>query len=154
MEHFSCPKCGYENLKGAASCRRCLLIFEKYEKKSREASGQVSSSQRLEDQWQELLMDYENKDRHEKFISDALKEKNLPYASHQYKKMVDLNSADEISRKMIDRIIQVATLTYTPPFRKEPPKDNRWLTKFLIFVILFGLVAAIAFAFMSKRASY
>lgn len=153
MEHFSCPKCGYENLKGSVSCKRCLLIFEKYEKKNRDVGTQVGGSKRLEEQWEELLLDYENNEKHEKFIADALKENNLPFASHQYKKMSDLNGADEIAKKMIERIIQVATLAYTPPFRKEPPKDNRWLTKFLIFVILFGVAAAVLIAFM-KRSSY
>lgn len=151
MEHFSCPKCAYENPKGSVSCKRCLLIFEKYERKNKEVGTQVSSTQQLEDQWKELLLDYENKEKHEKFITDALKEKKLPFASHQYKKMIDMNAADEISKKMIDKIIQIATLAYATPFRKEPPKDNRWVVKLLIFILLFSVVAAILGGFLAKR---
>lgn len=138
MEHFSCPECGYENAKGSVSCKRCLLIFEKFAKKSMKVNSQVMGNKKLEDQWKNLLTDYENTERHEKFISDALTGKNLQFASQQYRKMLDLNANDEVAKKMIDKIIQVATLTYVPPFRKEPPQNTRWLTfSILAAIVLF-----------------
>lgn len=138
MELFSCPECGYENPKGSVSCKRCLLIFEKYAKKNLKGNAQVLGPRALEEQWKTLITDYENKELHEKFISDALASKNLQYASQQYKKMLDMNAGDEIAKKMIDKIIQVATLTFVPPTRKEPPKNTRWLTySILAFIVIF-----------------
>lgn len=118
MEHFSCPECGYENPKGSVSCKRCLLIFEKFAKKNMKVNSQVMGSRKLEDQWKELLSDYENKPNHEKFVTDALTSKNLQFASQQYRKMLDLNPNDEIAKKMIDKSRQGGTLTYVPAFRK------------------------------------
>ncbi len=151
MELFSCPECGYENQKGTPSCERCLLVFAKYERKKSQGVGvQVQSSQRLESQWQGILTDYENLALHEKFISDAAAEKSLPFASKQYKNMLDINPADEMAKKMIDKIIQVATITYTPPFRKPPPKSSRAVTFAVLFVILVAITVLIIQAFTSK----
>jgi hypothetical protein len=150
MELFSCPECRYENPKGTVSCKRCLLIFEKYEKKNLKLVNQVASSKVMEDMWTEVISDYENNEKHEKFISQALKEKKLPYASQQYKKMIDTNGSDEIASKMIAKIINVATLTYVPPFRKEPPKSTRWLTTSILLFIVTGVVAAAVFIYLRK----
>ncbi|MES2769613.1 MAG: zinc ribbon domain-containing protein [Bdellovibrionota bacterium] len=150
MEHFSCPECGYENPKGSVSCKRCLLIFEKYEKKNMKVNSQVNGSKKLDEKWRELLTEYDNKDKHEAFIADALKEKNLQYASQQYRKMLDMNGADETAKRMIDKIIQIATLTYVPPFRKEPPKNTRWITLSILALIVIGVIA-MTLMFMSRR---
>lgn len=150
MELFSCPECSYENLKGSVSCKRCLLIFEKYEKKNLKLSSQVATSKKLEDLWGDTLSEYENMEKHEKFISEALKEKKLPYASQQYRKMLDLNGVDEIATKMINKIINVATLTYVPPLRKDPPKSTRWITTTILIFIVTGVIAAVVFIFMRK----
>jgi hypothetical protein len=150
MEHFSCPECRYENLKGSVSCKRCLLIFEKYEKKNLKLGSQVATSKKLEDLWNEVLGAYDNPEKHEKFISESLKEKKLPYASQQYKKILDTNGADEIASKMINKIINVATLTYVPPFRKDPPKSTRWITTSILLFIVTGVVAIAVFIYMRK----
>jgi hypothetical protein len=150
MEHFFCPECRYENLKGSVSCKRCLLIFEKYEKKNLKLGSQVATSKKLEDLWNEALSEYDNLEKHEKFISEALKEKKLPYASQQYKKILDMNGADEMAAKMISKIINIATLTYVPPFRKEPPKSTRWITTSILFFIVAGVVAAAVFIYFKK----
>jgi hypothetical protein len=150
MEHFSCPECGYENSKGSVSCKRCLLIFEKYARKNMKVNSQVMGPMKLEEQWKELLTDYENKDKHEKFITDALTSKNLQYASQQYRKMLDLNATDEMAKKMIDKIIQVATLTYVPPFKKEPPQNTRWLTYSILAMIVIFVGGVLALMMMRK----
>jgi uncharacterized membrane protein YvbJ len=152
MELFSCPECGYENPKGSVSCKRCLLIFEKYERKNQKVNAQMVGSRRLEEQWREILSDYESLEKHEKFISDALREKNLPYASQQYRKMLDMNPVDEIAKKMIDKIINVTMLTYTPPIRKEPPKNNRWITVLILLAIIFLVAIVVFMGIMSTRA--
>lgn len=150
MEHFSCPECGYENPKGSVSCKRCLLIFEKYARKNMKVNSQVMGPMKLEEQWKELLTDYENKDKHEKFITDALTSKNLQYASQQYRKMLDLNATDEMAKKMIDKIIQVATLTYVPPFKKEPPQNTRWLTYSILAMIVIFVGGVLALMMMRR----
>lgn len=152
MELFSCPECGYENPKGSRACERCLLVFEKYERKKTQSDGnaQVRGSQNLETQWQAILADYGNLGLHEKFVADASQEKSLPFASKQYKKMVDINPADEMAKKMIDKIIQIATLTFVPPFRKPPPKSSRAVTYVVTFIVLVAIVALLILAFTNK----
>lgn len=153
MELFSCPECGYENPKGSVSCKRCLLIFEKYERKNQKVNAQMSGSRRLEDQWRDILNDYDNIEKHEKIISDALREKNLPYVSQQYRKMLELNAADEVAKKMIDKIINVTMMTYVPPVRKEPPANTRWLTVLILLVVMFLIAMVIFFGLMNKPMS-
>lgn len=154
MELFSCPECGYENPKGSVSCKRCLLIFEKYAKKHAQknagAGAQLPVSQKLEDQWKDVLTEYDNKDKHEKFISDSLSTKNLQFASQQYRKMLDLNPSDEMAKKMIEKIIQVATLTYVPPARTEPPKNSRWLTYSILTMIVVFVMGVIMIVMMRR----
>lgn len=150
MELFFCPECRYENAKGSVSCKRCLLIFEKYEKKNAKLNSQVITSKKLEDIWTDIVTDYGNVEKHEKFISEALREKKLPYASQQYKKMLDMNKADDLATKMIEKIINVATLTYIPPVRNEPPRNTRWLTMSIMFFIVAGLIGAVVFITMRK----
>lgn len=150
MELFSCPECGYENQKGSVSCRRCLLIFEKYQRKNQKVNAQMMGSRRLEDQWRDVLSDYENMEKHEKLVSDALREKNLPFVSQQYRKMLDLNPTDEVAKKMIEKIINVTMMTYTPPIRKEPPQNTRWITMLILFGVLF-LVAIVIFLGLMNR---
>ncbi len=113
-------------------------------------NSQVNGSKKLDEKWRELLTEYDNKDKHEAFIADALKEKNLQYASQQYRKMLDMNGADETAKRMIDKIIQIATLTYVPPFRKEPPKNTRWITLSILALIVIGVIA-MTLMFMSRR---
>jgi len=63
--------------------------------------------------------------------------------------MLDMNEGDEIAKKMIDKIIQVATLTFVPPTRKEPPQNTRWLTySILAFIVIF---VGVTLVMMLKR---
>jgi hypothetical protein len=148
---FSCPECGFENAQGATSCKRCLLVFEKYERKNTRVHQIVNASTKLEAAWRDVLVDYGAIDKHEKFINTALAEKNLPFASQQYRKMLELNPIDDISPKMIDKIIQVATYTYLPPIRQAPPKPSSHLgVKIFIFAVLFMLAVIVGQLFFRK----
>jgi hypothetical protein len=141
---FSCPECGFENPQGSATCKRCLLVFEKYERKANKVHHIVNASNKLENAWRDLLVDYSAVDKHEKFINQAIAEKNLPFASQQYRKMIELNPADDISPKMIEKIIQVATYTYLPPVRQAPPPKSSHLgVKLFIFAMLFMLAVIV-----------
>ena len=113
-------------------------------------NAQVNGSRKLEDKWKELLTEYDNIEKHEAFISDALKDKNLQFVSQQYRKMLDMNAADEIAKKMIDKIIQLATLTYVPPIRKEPPKSTRWITVSILATIVIAVFTVAVFMMMKK----
>ncbi len=144
---FSCPKCSYQNPKGSASCVQCLVVFEKVEQKNLGIQNVVSASTYLQQLWEHVISDYGNKEFHEKFIQTALAEKNLPFASQQYRRMIEINSADDIALKMRDRIIQLVTVAYVPPARPPLSENKRWGVKifvFIIFVILLVLVLQVA----------
>lgn len=145
---FSCPVCSYQNPKGNLSCSQCLLVFAKHEQKEMGIKQSVTGSSYLREMWDHVIADYGNRDFHEKFIQTALAEKNLPYASQQYRKMIEANPADDIALKMRDRIIQLVTVTYVPPARPAVADNKRWGLKifvFVVFVILLSLVLQVAF---------
>lgn len=144
---FSCPMCSYQNPKGSSSCAKCLVVFEKVEQKNLGIQNKVSASSYLQELWEHVISDYGNKEFHEKFVQTALAEKNLPFASQQYRKMIEINVADDIAIKMRDRIIQLVTVTYVPHARPPLAENKRWGVKifvFIIFVILLVLVLQVA----------
>lgn len=133
---FLCPKCQYENPKGSESCERCLLVFKKHEALESQGQDAVEGSSFLKELWGYVLEDYGNREFHEKFVQTALSEKKLPYASQQYRRMIEINPADDIAIKMRDRVIQLATITYMSLERPKAKKNSRWLTKVFLFVMV------------------
>lgn len=138
---FSCPKCNYQNAKGSLQCLSCLLVFEIHNKKTSGLVQQVKAPASLALLWDAVITDYGNKDVHERFIQASLAQKNLAYASQQYRQMVEISPLDDIALKMRDRIIHLATVTFVPPARPQLSKNSRWGYKIFIFVLFFvGLV--------------
>lgn len=123
-EKFPCPKCKFQNKKGSAICQSCGIVFEKFEKRQKGVQPDMLSSEEMRVHWEQVLTDYSNESKHEKFLKLCLAKNQLPYASQQYRIMIDTNTADNIAIKMRDKIIEMATLTYMPPKRNIPEKKG------------------------------
>lgn len=150
MNTFQCPGCGHANIFGMESCESCLLVFEKHNKRQAGETLSVHGGSRLEALWQDVLRQYENIASHEAFVQRALAEKNLPFASQQYRKIIETSPHDEIAVKMRDKIIQLAMATFSMPGRTVVPSQNRVFRNFFL-VILTMIVVFIVFTMLNLK---
>lgn len=140
-ESFACPKCKYQNRKGSKTCQSCGIVFEKYEKRQKGVQPDMLSSDEMRTMWESVLTDYSNMDKHDKFVRECLARNQLPYASQQYRIMIETNTADTIAIKMRDKIIEMATLTFMPPKRDIAPVKQQ---NFPMIIGIVGLVLGLA----------
>lgn len=140
---FICFKCGFANQKGSRECSACGVVFEKLKKAKGAIKESVVASLELKRLWDEVLENYSHESKHEIFLKMALAQKNLPYASQQYRMILEANPADEIAARMRDKIINIATFTYVPPKRetvnKKPIPFPAIFTGLGFFIVLLGL---------------
>ncbi len=144
---FSCPKCKFNNEKGSISCASCGVIFEKLEKRGKPTPADIGATDDLRLQWEKVLTHYQSVEEHERFLRECLAVKQLPFASQQYRRMIDLNASDPIALKMRDKIIEMATLTYIPPRRPEPMPAKSSIS---MLIAIGGLFVGIIGMFIPK----
>jgi transcription elongation factor Elf1 len=137
IDGFHCPNCGKKNSNGSTECLYCGVVFKKHEDKETGPKSKVSGNKLLEQSWQAVLDEYANEKRHESFIQLCLQENNLPFASQQYRLILEGNANDETAIKMRDKIINIATLTYVPPKRELPDKRRRFGISGIIMLVGF-----------------
>lgn len=135
-ESFVCSKCAYKNPKGAVECASCGLVFEKSRKKALGVKDNVEGTAELKSLWARILEDYNNISLHETFIKLALGQKNLPFASQQYRQILEVSPSEEVALKMRDKIINLATVAYVPPKRELGVKKRVSLP---VIIILAGV---------------
>lgn len=152
---FFCPQCQHPNQKGVLECQKCGLIFAKMKKKEEAAAAsspsmtvvsgghsgpaasstppntkgkniQIVGNEGLRIAWEKVISDYDNIPTHETFINRCYSEKNLPFASQQYRFVLEANPQDAIALKMREKLINLTTLTYVPPKREEEESGGRW----------------------------
>jgi hypothetical protein len=136
VETFTCIKCSYNNPMGSKECASCGLVFEKSRKKDLGIREDVGGTMELKSLWTRVMEDYTNETLHETFIKLALGQKNLPFASQQYRQLLDVNPNEEIALKMREKIINLATVAYVPPKRDFGEKKR---VSFPVIIILVGV---------------
>lgn len=135
---FSCPFCQATCKKGAAECGSCGRVFEKAKRTQIEPKRDLIGSESLRSLWNQVMAEYANEARHESFVQQALTEKSLPFASQQYRQILEANPSDPIAMKMRERLINLATMTYVPPHRSFQTRARR--ISFPIVLILVGVL--------------
>ncbi len=125
IETFHCIKCGYKNPKGAAECVSCGLVFEKFRKKNLGVREDIKGSTELRKAWSSVIEDYTNQALHEAFIKLSLAQNNLPFASQQYRQILESSPSEDVASKMRDKIINLATQTYIPEKRLVLTKQKK-----------------------------
>jgi hypothetical protein len=137
-----CPKCGVFSLAGAKECTGCGLIFKKWE--SQTLGGHVGSSQRLELAWETALMNWEQPLFHDNFINQANLEKNLPFASLKYRRILEADPTNEVALKRRDQVLQLVMVSFMTPEKDVAGETfSRSVYTLLIlgvFLVLIGLV--------------
>lgn len=112
---FACPKCCHQNENGSLECLKCGVVFQKFEEKILSSEViRVEGSTILKEAWGRVLENYENMKVHEEFVQLALQDKNLPFASSQYRKMLNVHPSDSIAQKMMERTTSLAMANLIP----------------------------------------
>ena len=131
---FACPKCDHRNSLGANECKACGLVFDKARAAFFKPKEEVVASKELLGMWARVLEGWAIQSVHETFVQFALGQSNLPFASQQYRRILDANPADEIAQKMRDKIIQLATMTSVPQ-KRDPPTRRRFTLPFVVLAV-------------------
>ncbi len=105
-----CPNCSEPRHLDIKECPYCGVIYDKVIPKDMVNGPQANVDIELLQNWQELVTDYENKDKHEKFLQRAMAKKRLPFASQQYRKLLEVNPEDIMAKEMQEKIINLATV--------------------------------------------
>lgn len=95
---FNCPRCQAPYTTGDAECPKCGVVFAKLD--FLENGKVVVASSALRKSWHQVMDQYDSIEAHRRFVQTCQKENNLPYASHQYRKLLEAHSGDEMALKM------------------------------------------------------
>lgn len=102
----NCPKCGSVSAAGAKECYSCGVIFERYQLAHSEGEWAVHPS--LVRRWRELVIDFDNAQKHEDFIQECHSLNSLPFARKKYVEMKALLGQDNDCDRYIKRVDGVA----------------------------------------------
>ncbi|RME16746.1 MAG: hypothetical protein D6797_03910 [Bdellovibrio sp.] len=141
---FRCPQCGRPSEPAQKECGYCGVVFEKL--KSRDKEEEPSASLELKKLWQSLLEDYNNEQRHEAFLEQALRENALEFAAYKYRGILDSCGEDTLAKKFLN---QIEALTLVRPemqnlYKKPSRKPRRFFTwtsliiALSTFLVVFG----------------
>ncbi len=120
---MKCPKCGTRNAISAAECKACGIVFAKakslfrHEKPDNEGiTGEISLAGRRElaDLWENVMANYEDQERHDRFICACYEAGCLPYASHKYARILSASPNEEIAKAMRKKIVALASHKFEP----------------------------------------
>jgi hypothetical protein len=154
-EKEKCPKCGQAVESLEKECGGCGVVGAKY-LALREESPYLKVNPELKALWKRVLNNYDDEHVHHEFLSQCLKEKQLRYASLQYKQLREAVGDDRLLRTMIGKIQNLSTLEIeakaqgqklSPTEKKSYFRFLRWeafLAGLGMFCVLSGLATPFA----------
>lgn len=132
---FNCPRCQAPYTTGDAECPKCGVVFAKLD--FLENGKAVVASSALRKSWHQVMDQYDSVEAHRRFVQACQKENNLPYASHQYRKLLEAHSGDEMALKMQKEIKAIGEVIHaaTPASRRSA---RRFFPRLTTLVMLMG----------------
>ena len=124
LKPFSCPRCGENYAAGDSECARCGVVFKKFKEREEGKQQAPQASRDLKEQWDRVLMNFDNQNEHESFIQMAMAEMSLDYADFCYMQILNSNPNDEQAQgamKKIENLISVSH--YSKANRKQ---ESEW----------------------------
>lgn len=134
IAELRCPKCGTRSAISEAECKTCGVVFAKAKALVRQERpenegirGEISLAGRRElaDLWESVMENYEDQERHDRFIQACNEALCLPYASHKYGRILSASPQEEIARAMRKRIVTLASLKFEPRLEKSESSGFR-----------------------------
>lgn len=118
-----CPNCSEARHLDLKECPYCGVIYDKVIPKEMINGPQTNVDIELLQLWQDLVGDYTNQQKHELFLQKAMAKKRLPFASQQYRKLLEINPGDPLAKGMQEKILNLATVVMMQQKREvEKPK--------------------------------
>lgn len=139
----TCPKCGHPRPDPATSCARCGLVFAKWSPE--EASGVVAPlDERAEALWADALASWNDEGRHDAFLKHCSAAGLLAAAGRRYRARLDERPGDQVTVRMQERVLHLATVAFTVQ-RSRPPEPitrKSWFWLVLATCGALGIAAA------------
>jgi hypothetical protein len=144
---FHCPRCEAAYHQRDKECPKCGVVFAKLD--FSEGQGPTPASPGLRRLWRDVVENYANLEIHHRFLALAQREENLPYATHQYGKLLEAHSGDDMALRMQQEIL---ALTETQMKSNSAPRRRfQFFPKVGTLVLMAG-GALIAAGFMMPAA--
>ena len=142
---MTCPKCGAEQAI-ATACRRCGLTTTLMPKFKEQDDASQSPVVTLA--WSMCELNWENPDKHEKFVAAVVEHNAFSYAARKYRAAAAKRPDDKLAAAQVERLGKMAeaalkaTATHRPEKGANPYKGTTVILAACIVAVVFGLIYA------------
>lgn len=137
-EIYNCPKCNSGYGPGESECKKCGLVFLKFEEhlenaEKRRREEALFVSKEVRQLWDDVLSDYDNGEAHQNFINAAWADGSLEYAALKYRTILEVVAQDEMALKFQKEIQALAVLRFEVAASEAEAKSAIAVKQFVFF---------------------
>ena len=136
---LDCPKCGESYKKGDVECRKCGVVFAKVQALQKDT---VFAPKDIKSFWEQVIEHYDDKDMHQEFLRQCLKDDRLDYASSKYRQILEVQPSDEMALAMKNEIVALANVKI-PEVSSVKKKRSKRRIPFMGLVIFLSTAAMV-----------
>ncbi len=143
----NCPACGKEMVAGHSECFSCGVVIQRFQDRAKMHATKQSIGgidhltdvdlKKLDKKWKQVVVNYNDQDEHQKFISVCQENGALPFAVHHYSKMLEIDREDDIAELMRRQALSRLTIQALPE-NTRPSQKTDLPVDFIIKTILWG----------------
>jgi hypothetical protein len=135
----SCPKCFAVERPGLKACARCGLLVSRWAT----FSASLPEDPRLDELWRALLADWQDPQRHARFLDEAAGASGLDLAAARYRLAARERPGDPLAEAGLARAAMLAERLHAARAESERPGPQRWLERASVAVATLVLAGAI-----------